>query len=118
MAAAMPPCAQAEEPETPGREPASTRAGKGASFSAANSPAMPAPRIKAPSLSITVLTGSMIALGLHRQHPRDGDTGAARDGFIHRDFMRHGLKRMKNALKGDAFHVRTEIAGPHEFHVG
>ena len=29
----MPPCAQALEPEAPGREPASTTQGKGASFS-------------------------------------------------------------------------------------
>src|SRR5580698_4599444 len=118
IAAAMPPCAQADAPEWPGREPASTKAGKGASFSAVNSPAMPAPRIKAPSVSIMVLVGFISRSGLHRQHALDGDTGAGRDGFVHHDFMRHGLKRMKNAVQSDALHVRAEIAGPHEIDVG
>ena len=45
------------EPDVPGREPASTRAGKGASFSAVNRPAMPAPRISAPSVSIDIVDG-------------------------------------------------------------
>src|ERR1700722_17182288 len=99
IAAAMPPCAQADEPECPGREPASTRAGKGASLSAVNRPAMPAPRIKAPSVSITVLVGFISLSGLHRQHALDGNTGAGRNGFLHYDLMGHGLKRMKDAVQ-------------------
>ena len=59
IAAAMPPCAQALEPDTPGRVPASTMAGIGASFSAVKSPAIPAPRITAPSVS-TILSMEFI----------------------------------------------------------
>ena len=52
IAAAMPPCAQALDPDVPGRAPASTSAGKGASFNAVNRPAMPAPRTNAPGASM------------------------------------------------------------------
>ena len=115
-AAAMPPCAQALEPDRPGLVPASTRQGMGASFRAVNRPAMPAPKISAPSVS-TILsmrfmfqafTASMRSIGAFAR-------AATSAGTITSWVM--VCKAVQNAVQRDALHVRAEIAGPHEFHV-
>src|SRR5215469_8298526 len=121
-AAAMPPCAQTLEPVVPGRAPQRIRAGKGASFSAVNSPASPAPRMSAPSASIILsmrLTteasgGGSLPDGSHLQHALDGLARAHCYGWIDRHFDGHCFKRVEYLGKRDALHVRAEIAGPHE----
>ena len=75
----MPPCAQALEPERPGRVPASTIEGMGASFSAVNRPAMPAPRISAPSVSITLSMRFMCSQAFTASMRSIGAFGAGRD---------------------------------------
>src|SRR6201999_4646257 len=110
--AAMPPCAQALEPDRPGRVPARTMLGMGPSFSAVNRPAMPAPNMRAPSVS-TMLSMRFMILCFHRQHAVDRRLGAGGDVRRHDDFMSHGLKAVQNAIQGDALHVRAQVAGPH-----
>src|SRR5665213_2642107 len=126
--AAMPPCAQALEPDRPGRVPASTMLGMGASFRAVNSPAMPAPKISAPSVSTILSTRGFIfdlslrylrsCSGLHGQHAVDRGFRAERDIGGHDHFGGHGLERMQDAVQGNALHVRAQVAGPHELHLG
>ena len=110
---------QALEPDRPGRVPASTMLGMGASFSAVNRPAMPAPKIRAPSVStILSIRCVMPQSSFHRQHAVDGQLGPRRDDRIDNHLMSHGLQGMQNAVQGDALHMRTQIAGAHEFHIG
>src|SRR5437879_214660 len=105
----MPPWAQALEPDRPGRVPASTMLGMGASLSAVNSPAMPAPNISAPSVS-TILSTLVMTSGLHRQHAVNGRFRPCRDMGRYDHFGGHGLQRMQNAVERDALHVRAQVA--------
>ena len=121
-AAAMPPCAQALEPDMPGRVPASTRAGKGASFSAVNKPGNAGAQDQRAVGFDDIVDVRRIAhglAGLHRQHAVDRPRARApRSAGSTTHFRGHGLKRMQNPSQRDALHVRAEIAGPHEFDIG
>ena len=102
-AAAMPPCAHTLEPVVPGRAPQRISEGKGASLSAVNNPARPAPKISAPLVSMTLSMRSAMARSrgralfghLHLQHPLDGRARAHRDRGIDDHFRRHRLQRMQ-----------------------
>src|SRR5579884_1946355 len=106
----MPPCAQALEPESPGRVPASTMEGIGASFRAVNRPAIPAPSISAPSVSTTLsMRGFIFDLPLRylrswpsafdRQHAVDRRLGPCRYFGRHDDFMGHGLQAVQDPVQ-------------------
>src|SRR5689334_5152352 len=122
-AAAMPPCAQALEPDVPGWAAASTMAGNGASLSAVKRPARPAPRISAPGASMMLSTVRAMSCGFlqcgqfDREHAVDRLLRPRRDFRVDGHFDRHGLERVQDLVERDALHVRAQIAGAHEFEV-
>ena len=107
-------------PTAPGRVPASTIEGIGASFRAVNRPAMPAPRISAPSVS-TILSMACMLHDCFRPSPpacgRSATLARAETPGRTITSCGHGLQALQNAVQRDALHVRAKIAGPHEFHI-
>src|SRR5580698_249402 len=111
----MPPCAQALDPDTPGRAPARISDGKGLSFSAVNNPATPAPRISAPLHSMTLsmcrVMGSPIqihraAIAADRYAVIDGLSAAKTAALAHREVLDEAL---------GFFQVHSELR-PHQFY--
>src|SRR3569833_4637229 len=116
-AAAMPPCAQALEPDVPGCAAASTMAGNGASLSAVKRPARPAPRISAPGASMMLSMLRAMSCGLlghggqlDREHAVDRLLRARRDFRVDGDLGRHGLERFQDRVQRDALHMRAQVA--------
>src|SRR5580765_3131204 len=127
-AAAIPPCAQAEEAPCPIGAAAITVTGRGASFSAQNSPAKPPPTMTTssdtsgsaalPRSSIASLRAVLAAASAFQvDHALDGQPRACGDHRIDH----HGFPELNQAIEDlrqrDPAHVRTEVARPHQLDV-
>src|SRR6202000_434190 len=139
-AAAMPPCAQALEAPWPSGAAQIRVTGRGASFSAQNSPAMPPPTMTTSSVrrvrSWTLSDMAVLAIRRSRlrrvrhfrmspqrrlvlqiDHPFDRTPRLFRDHGIDDDFLAQIDQAVQNLRQRDPLHVRAEIARAHHLDV-
>src|SRR5262245_50484882 len=127
----MPACAQRLEAPSPSRAPETTVTGSGASLSAVNRPARPAPTTTMPLAPLCTLGGNWLCdvilgcapacmrfrLVVEIDHALHGRARPLGDAWVDRDFLLEEHEAVEDRRKRDALHVRTEIAGPHELHL-
>src|SRR3954447_22536711 len=122
-AAAMPPCAHADEAPCPSGAADINVTGRGASLSAQNSPASPPPMMMTSSvlrlrlwmlscIGVSNSPASRLSLSvLQIDHPLDRAPCARRKRWIDRHFLAERQQALQDVGERDALHVRAEIAG-------
>src|SRR6185437_12123385 len=131
IAAAMPACAQRLDAPSPNRAADTTVTGRGASLSAVNRPARPAPTTTTPLVPNGVFGGNWLCSDIEGyagtwtalsvvevDHALDGRASPIGDGGIDRDLLFEEHEAVENLRQRDALHVRAKIAGPHELDPG
>src|SRR5262249_30199508 len=127
-AAAMPAWAQRLDAPSPNRAAETTVTGSGASFSAVNRPARPAPTMTRPP-PVFRAGICVVELGTSRtpatrppsngemDHALYGHPGALSDILGDRDLLFEEHERLEDFRQRNALHVRAKIARPHELDV-
>src|SRR5262245_50470942 len=119
-AAAIPPCAHRLDAPSPNRAAETTVTGSGASLSAVNSPASPAPTITTPPGALAG-NATRAVMGIFAwasmvevDHALDRGAGTLGDGGIDRDLLLEEDEAFEDLRQRDPLHMRAEIAWPHE----
>src|SRR5438270_1677298 len=126
-AAAMPPCAHADDAPSPSGAAEINVTGRGASLSAQNNPASPPPTMTTSServrvwmvlcMAVSIYSAVVparplcVSLVLQINHPLDRAPCALRKRGIDRDLFTKHQQALQNVGERDALHVRADVAG-------